>query len=98
MKFRTAETFVDRQARLTGDANGPSAGSDHTKNRAWSCSACPMALDRSYCADDLCLLRTGRSDRFQPGDTQAFAFLITEQITLGMQLLPYMAFGEKPRA
>ena len=73
-------------------------GSDHTKDRAWSCSACPMALDRSYCADDLCLLRTGRSDRFQPGDTQAFAFLITEQITLGMQLLPYMAFGEKPRA
>ena len=24
MKFRTAETFADRHARFTGDANGPS--------------------------------------------------------------------------
>src|SRR6266850_4962557 len=44
------------------------------------------------------LLRTGRSNGFEPGDAQAVAFLIAEQIALGMQLVPHVAFGKEIRA
>src|SRR5437867_5297176 len=41
------------------------------------------------------LLGTGRSDRLQKCDAQAFAFLIAEQVTLSVQLVPDVAFGKK---